>query len=47
LDAARAALEADGQNTDAENDGGEMELRKRVFPLFLPDVNDCSDDAGQ
>ena len=50
LDAAWAALEqtkADGQNTDAENESGEMELRKRVFPLFLPDVNDRSDDAGQ
>ncbi len=49
-DAARAALEqiqAKGQNADAENEGGEMDLRKREFPLFLPDVDDRGDKAGQ
>jgi hypothetical protein len=42
LDAARAAQEqaqANGQNADAENEDGEMDLRKREFPLFLPDVD--------
>ena len=32
---------------DADNESGELKSRKRVFPLFLPDVNDRSDDAGQ
>jgi len=50
LDAARAALEqiqAKGQNADAENEDGEMDLRKREFPLFLPDVDNRGDKAGQ
>ncbi len=50
LDAARAALEqtqTKGQNAVAENEGGEMDLRKREFPLFLPDVDDRRDKAGQ
>ena len=50
LDAARAALkqaQAKGQNADAENEGGEMDLRKREFPLFLPDVDDRGDKADQ
>jgi hypothetical protein len=50
LDAARAAQEqtqASGQNADAKNEDGEMDLRKREFPLFLPDVDDRGDKAGQ
>src|SRR5208337_5604202 len=27
---------ADGPNADAENEDGELDLRKRVFTLFLP-----------
>ena len=50
LDAARAAHEqaqASGQNADAKNEGGKMDLRKREFPLFLPDVDHHGDKAGQ
>jgi hypothetical protein len=50
LDAARAAQEqtqASGQNDDAKNEGREVDLRKREFPLFLPDVNDRGDKASQ
>ncbi len=50
LDAARAAQEqrqASGQNADAKNEDGEMNLRKREFYFFLPDVDDRGDKAGQ
>src|SRR6266478_6384140 len=43
LDAAQAAQEqtqARGPNADAENEDGELDLRKRVFTLFLPNVGD-------
>jgi hypothetical protein len=50
LDAARAALEktqARGQNADAENENGKLDLRKRVFTLFLPNVGDHGGKAGK
>jgi hypothetical protein len=50
LDAARAAQEqtqARGPNADAENEDGELDLRKRVFPLLLLDVDDHGGKAGQ
>ena len=50
LDAARAAQEqtqARGPNADAEKEDGELDLRKRVFTLFLPDVGDHGGKAGQ
>jgi len=49
-DAARAAQEltqARGPNADAENEDGELDLRKRVFTLFLPNVGDHGGKAGQ
>ena len=38
---------AQGQNTDAENDKGEIDRRKREFLLFLPDVDNRSGKACQ
>jgi hypothetical protein len=49
LDAARCAMEptqAKGQNSDAKDDDGERDLWKRVFLLFLPDVNDRGKETG-
>lgn len=50
LDAARAAQEqtqARGPNADAEDEDGELDLRERVFILFLPNVGDHGGKAGQ
>ena len=50
LDAARTAQEqtqARGPNADAENEDGELERRKRIFTLFLPNVGDHRCQAGQ
>src|SRR5450631_4167460 len=50
LDAARAAQEQTqgrGPNADAENEDGELDLRKRVFPLFLPYADDHGGKARQ
>jgi hypothetical protein len=48
LDVARAAQEqtqARGQNADAENENGKLDLRKRVFTL--PNVGDHGGKAGK
>ena len=50
LEAARAAQEqtqARGPNADAEKEDGELDLRKRIFTLFLPNVGDHGGKAGQ
>ena len=50
LDATRAAQKythAKGHDADAQNEYGELDLRKREFLLFLPDVDDRRDNTGQ
>ena len=50
LDAARAAqkqAQACGPNADSDNEDGELDMRIRVFPLFLPNVDDHRSKAGQ
>ena len=50
LYAARAAhkkTQANGQEADSENEDSERNRRKREFNLFLPDVGDRCDDAGE
>ena len=50
LDWARCAMEetqTKRQNADANKEDGERDLRKRVFSLFLPGVDDHSEEAGQ
>src|SRR6516225_1059414 len=50
LDAAGATpkyTQSEGQKANANDEGGELYLRKREFLLFLPDVDDRGDKAGQ
>src|SRR5208337_2777920 len=50
LDAARAAQEQTQvcrPKADAENEDGELDSRKRIFTLFLPNVGDDRCKAGQ
>ena len=39
--------EASGQKANAENDGGQLKLRKRELLLFLPDIYNRGDDASE